>query len=394
MPITIKVALHGAAECSFPTPPVTCPEKLLQESCPKQFSDCKKLLQSSFEFDVDFSLQSSPNGFVLGAIQAYGSHHHLRLRPDDVWFAILSQLSCYVNKYTKGLRDELSLRDRMEFLELETAQNRYTLDTGPRARKMSWLLKRDAGDLQMRDWVTPNFTTTRITDRAIASILMVGVLKKGFVYANHSECGIPSVTLLGEKMDWVKILRRLEALKMLGGEPRQWYHLIQPVLNRFIKTFDRPDSDEVVDFWERMIHRDSRSGTETISGWINAFCLWNEDGDLLYPPQYLQSGHDTHEDLPPLADYDATDSEFETWEYLRRPVLRLDGATYGQLDMAKIPSGYTSVMVRVEDTERTFNATVVAGSVGIICTSSGDAMANGQLGLDTIQAESGWWMFE
>lgn len=37
---------------------------------------------------------------------------------------------------------------------------------------------------------------------------------------------------------------------------------------------------------------------------------------------------------------------------------------------------------------------MVAGSVGINCSSSGDELDGGLVELDTVSAETGWWMFE
>ncbi|KAI1785227.1 hypothetical protein LXA43DRAFT_151204 [Ganoderma leucocontextum] len=34
----------------------------------------------------------------------YRSHHHLRIRPDDVWLAILVQLNFYINAHAEELR--------------------------------------------------------------------------------------------------------------------------------------------------------------------------------------------------------------------------------------------------------------------------------------------------
>lgn len=38
-------------------------------------------------------ISASENGFVWAVFHAYSHHHNLILRPKDVWFAILSQLS-------------------------------------------------------------------------------------------------------------------------------------------------------------------------------------------------------------------------------------------------------------------------------------------------------------
>jgi hypothetical protein len=55
----------------------------------------------------------------------------------------------------------------------------------------------------------PNFTTTTTTDTITAAVLIIGLMQKYFSYKISLNYGIPSVTLLGEKADWVEIRRRL-----------------------------------------------------------------------------------------------------------------------------------------------------------------------------------------
>ena len=44
------------------------------------------------------------NGFVNTIVQAYSSHHHLILRPDDVWLSIMTQFSAYVEGNSETLK--------------------------------------------------------------------------------------------------------------------------------------------------------------------------------------------------------------------------------------------------------------------------------------------------
>jgi hypothetical protein len=55
-----------------------------------------ELLQNSFGAgeQTDFSsIIGQHNGFVHTIIKAYSDHHHLVLRPDDVWIAVLGQFN-------------------------------------------------------------------------------------------------------------------------------------------------------------------------------------------------------------------------------------------------------------------------------------------------------------
>ena len=103
-------------------------------------------------------------------------------------------------------------------------------------------------------------------------------MKEYFSYKFMLMCGIPRVTLQGEKADWEKILSRLEILKEYGLQTIAWYHLLRPIVTRFVKAFDAPDSQENLDFWQHVCHFEGgASGPSYTSGWITAFCVFDID---------------------------------------------------------------------------------------------------------------------
>ena len=99
----------------------------------------------------------------------------------------------------------------------------------------------------------------------------------------------------------------------------------------------------------------------------------------------------------------------------------LDNTLYHLVDVKDIPSGHASVPLTVDDNGVEYNTIMVAGSVAIRVTSSGEALdvtnahtnnnykvnfageseiveyqpdlAQATPGLDSLQPESGWWMF-
>ncbi|KAL8781581.1 MAG: hypothetical protein Q9213_005931 [Squamulea squamosa] len=307
----------------------------------------------------------SSNGFVKGAIRAYNDHHHLRIRPEDVWFAILSQLGLYINAHAEELRGKFVAHGGKNELELFYEGTRYIVDYGVFAKQMGQFIEKNVVDAELRQWMMPAFTTTTKNDIVVASILLMGATQKYFDYKCTIRCGLPSVTLLGEKSDWDVILTRIEKLKEYGEEPTQFYKLLQPVVSRFVRSFDYPASKETVKFWQNIAHYiPGQSGPSFYSGWITAFCFWDADSKTMWrPPGW--GGRD--------------------------PVLELDGVTYHRINSEEVPPGYTSVPVKVNDSGHVFMTKMVAGSVGTRFSSSGQDRGSS---MDTIQPESGWWMFE
>lgn len=219
---------------------------------------------------------------------------------------------------------------------------------------------------------------------------MMGAMQKYFGYLMSLICGLPSVTLLGEKADWIDIRHRVDELCHFGKEPEKFATLLFPILDHFIGTFENADDPKVVDFWTKIADRQGNgSGPTYLSGWITAFCFWDSEGKMLY-------------------------HESEDGCYL-------DGTSYHRVNTDDIPNACVSVPVVVEDNGRTLNTKMVAGLVGIAASSSGGKLdisdshkgwvkkkgpfsqpafadvtpvMGNVTGLDSLQPVAGWWMFE
>lgn len=78
------------------------------------------------------------------------------------------------------------------------------------------------------------------------------------------------------------------------------------------------------------------------------------------------------------------------------PVLQLDEARYHRVETDDVPPGWASVPVELDDDGNIIPCTMVAGSVGVKLRSSGTDLHEkpGEVGLDTVSIESGWWMYE
>ena len=215
MPATIKPASHGANSMDSGSY-VQDPLELLKRTCPEESKACRELLQSSFGPKIQSSIDASRNGFVKGAIHAYNRHYHLRIRPEDVWFAILSQLSLYINAHAEELRGLFVAHEGKRELVLEYFGTRYTVDFGLFAKEMGELIEQNVVDPELRRWMMPAFTTTTKSDIIVASILLMGSTQKYFDFTCICECSLPSVTLLGDRADWELFLTRIEKLKEYG----------------------------------------------------------------------------------------------------------------------------------------------------------------------------------
>ncbi|KAL8848444.1 MAG: hypothetical protein Q9221_006551 [Calogaya cf. arnoldii] len=349
MSVTVKLATHGAHSISqeYERSYIRTLH-LLREACFAGRKGPQDFLKSSFDPQIVHSIGAASNGFVKGAIRAYSGNHHLRIRPEDVWFAVLSQLSLYINAHAEEFRGKFVSHEGKKAPELHLRTF---------AEDMGKLIFTNVVNAELRGWMMPAFTTTTPDDVMVASVLMMGRTQEFCDMNTTCTCGLPSVTLLGEKSDWNKIFKKIEKLKEYGEEPAKFHKVLHPVILRFVQSFDDPTSKETINFWQRMT--DSLPGGGGLSyyrGWITAFCFWGAEGKTLWKSQTINGSISK---------------------------LELDGVVYHMIESDDVPPGYTSVPVKAYRNGYAIWLRMMAGSVGMR-----------YIGDDTIQPESGWWMFE
>ena len=449
MPVTVKPSPHGPRSWTGRKfRPASSPEALLAHtlmdeappgrgerssaSAAAAATAARQLLQSSFaDLRRDDRLFATKNGFVHACMEAYNEHHRLVIRPEDVWFAILTQLGSYINAHAEELRDLLLIADddddedddddddendngnddenrrgdtegepgsrssrgkgrgrgrgrgrrsngpkrqqqqQQHHLHIEADLNAGSgVDHGRMAHAMTKLMQRRFRDEDLRDWVQPAFTTTTKVDQAVASVVFMGAMQRYFTYSWGTRCGIPSVTLLGVESDWTRVRQRAERLARFGPEPARWLKtLLRPVLDGFVGCFRDPDSPAARRFWQAVCdeHVPNGSGATTYSGWVTAFCFWDEAGRCLHGAAAAAAADE--------------------------PV---------RLTRSQLPIGFTKVPVTLLDDGLAIPAEMIAGSVAMRASSSlaspsqkdGDVQTSARPVVDTIQPEVGWFMYK
>ncbi|KAF4956354.1 hypothetical protein FGADI_3931 [Fusarium gaditjirri] len=333
MPVT--VAIPNRKVSSWQHPKAENTSQLLQGASSQEADGCKQIIQSSFSFDGSLEenhVSASRNGLVWSSFYAYSTHHHLTIRPEDVWFAIVTQLSAYINANSEKMRDYFVSHDGQKQLEVIDYATLHTADYGKLSQAMALEIAKNIKDPALREWVVPSFSTTTENDRIVGSVLLMGALQKYFSYRMCLECGIPSVTLLGEVTDYEDILKRLDKLDEMGEEPTGFAKFLRPVLRNMILSFTQPSDPAIHTFWNQIVDIHRMSGGDRISGWITAFCYWDNEG-IVHSPN--------------------------------RADCTFDGLMYTYVDTDSIPCGYVTVPVEVDDSGTKYNCKMLAGSVGI-----------------------------
>jgi hypothetical protein len=150
-----------------------------------------------------------------------------------------------------------------------------------------------------------------------------------FTYQLDLICGIPQVTLLGTVDDWRLLRQKIERLVEFDGADKlmseQWVPVLREVLDNFVESANN-GSENNLDFWNQIVSNTGAScgGPELLTGWISAFSVFNDKGEL-------------------YADMDDGD-----W-----PVIRLDDIYH---NVASCPA-------TIDDNGRKYNATLFVGQM-------------------------------
>jgi hypothetical protein len=195
--ITIKTAPHAANKFSSDLFSTEVDHFLKNRWRFKHDIQGHKLLGSSVRPEQE-TVYFQENGFVDTVIYAYNKHHNLVIRPDDVWIAILSQLSFYINDNAETLRSKFVAHEGKKELELFIPNSPLEdIDWDDAGDGMTTLLHKKLVDKDLQTWIIPNFSTTTRVDRTVSAMFNDGVHEKYFDYTFSMLCGIPQVTLEG-----------------------------------------------------------------------------------------------------------------------------------------------------------------------------------------------------
>jgi hypothetical protein len=149
--ITIRPAPHLANGISLPETSRSAEETLGELQ--REDDTRGQLIQSSFQDGVATPFATTANGFVDAATQAYNQHRHLRIRPEDVWLSILTQLSSYINAHAEELRGSFVAHEGKKKLEIQYNRgNRFTISWADFSYKIGTMIQDNVVDPELREW--------------------------------------------------------------------------------------------------------------------------------------------------------------------------------------------------------------------------------------------------
>ncbi len=284
------------------------------------------------------------NGFVKTVVAAYNTHHNLIIRPDDLWLAIMTQFSFYLNKHAEKYRGQfVNFEGQKELIVcVPGVLNAFPADLC--VRLMSEEIHKNLVDGEVKTWILPDFSTTTPDDLVTTGVVFMAAMKKYFTYKFCLCCGIPYITLDGTLEDWKNIETRIQKLK--DYDLGDWLSLLQPIIAQFVRA---KAGDVDVGFWNRICNeRGGGSGPTYLSGWVTAFCRFDTRGNPLGKKDLNNTGNVERDNAP--------------WLYI---------------DMQDIPSGVVEVDVTIDDHGIEYKSVMFAGHVASFVEKDGVSLKPG-----------------
>ncbi len=213
------------------------------------------------------------NGLVDCLLMAYNYHYDIVLRPENFWIAVLTQFSNYVNANAQALRPKLVAHAGTKELTVKG------LEISDMVLDLTTQIAANLKDASVVDWVMPDFTTTTPGDRVACGVTLMATMQEYFSCKMVCGCGIPSVTLLGTTADYTNLARKVDRLLDFDngtGTIKKWHGYLQPIFAELVRA---SQGNHNPDFWSRVCSTHSEgSGSSCLSGWITAFCCFNDKG--------------------------------------------------------------------------------------------------------------------
>ena len=196
------------------------------------------------------------NNFVDYLKIAYNTDYGIVIKPDFIWFTILSELSYMVNANPEEVRKYFTYE--------KTGKINITADSGsliemPIDQFVNLVLENVPMDLQKQD-IIPPFSTSDDDSRLAFSATFLDMVHNYYTY-NWYGCDYNKIKILGNKSDYklmLDVLDKFNRIKPFQGYISQAKGVVQSII----------DNWKLTDFWRNILWTKAGYGGDRIDGWF------------------------------------------------------------------------------------------------------------------------------
>lgn len=211
----------------------------------------------------------SQNAFLATIHEAFANEKPLVLSPDHIWSLVAQAVSIHVNENAEALRGKFVQHTGKQNIIVDNDQLRQGVPESPWEQVFPEFLKAlDKSVIGGSKDLVSTFSTTGNVEGISSIITFMDTVKAYFSFTVRTRCGIPRITLLGTKQDWVKLRNMAEKLLTRVEMVDLWWAQLAPILDKFIAL---SNGENDIEFWSRIYNSHAAQGSgesNSVSGWI------------------------------------------------------------------------------------------------------------------------------
>lgn len=240
------------------------------------------------------------NGVLDSMFYAYNTHINLVLRPDDIFSTIRLVMARVLQKNPRILREKCDLPTNFPkptMFTQTTSMNLSDSDYTHMTQQFTEFTNKYPKISTLIDQYTPRFSTTTPIDIFINHLAIMNTFDQLYNYQIEDLCGIPSVTLLGTKEDWIALRDGcifVKEFSHISDHFNIWHAALHLTLNKFIDAFDG-NIDTI--FWNKMcVYKHigtsewCNGGDGIIAGWAFVFSPFHDNKFVLSSMENIYIG--------------------------------------------------------------------------------------------------------
>ncbi len=202
------------------------------------------------------------HGLVDAVYVAFSQHRPLVLTPDALWITIAQGLAHHITNHAEALRSSV-VRHKGK-MTLQAAALKLLAHEHWARVVQQWsdgIREHVQGDLYQL--MICDFSTTSPAVRTASQVVMMDAFQQYFDYELRCICGIPSITLMGSVVDWVKIRERVDVMATFHLD--WWTDRLKPICDEFVAAVQGTPSQR---FWKHIYSPKEIYGGDSITGWL------------------------------------------------------------------------------------------------------------------------------
>lgn len=226
----------------------------------------------------DTIVGSEANSLMSAIHDSFAHHKRLILSPDIIWLNIVQQVAIHIGKNPAKLQSKfVSFKGKKEIIVVRNDFRRGEDNPWENVfDEFSLKIKDNIGE-KNHDNLTCDFSTTDIISKAAFNVAMMDAMQSYFDYRVMTMCGIPEITLQGNKEDWELLVSKAKNLSQY--DLKWWIDKLIPVLQKFVDVFD---DDIDPEYWRSFYKYHSMSGGDSIGGHCLNLFAYDKNGNRFF----------------------------------------------------------------------------------------------------------------